>query len=671
MKNNLLTNALQYAELYGFCVMPIKKDKTPYLDTWKFLQSRKATEEEIKGWWTKWADANIGIVTGKTSGITVVDIDVYKGADPKPFPKTYTVKTGNGGLQFYYKYQEGFTISNNAYPNHPHVDIRGDTGYVVAPPSVTDYIDKNIRKGGKYEIVSNIEFADFPTHLFGETKKKKKLPQLISVDSGTRNSSMASVVGTIIRPLHEDKFLTDGWEAVVAINNTYKPPLATDELRTTFDSIVEAERRRRSKNPDSTIEFITIIDKKGGKTIIQNTENICRVLREHPNFKDRLRYESFKNVIEIRPTKTDTWRQLEDNDAVNLQTGISILFPCFVTVGKEMVYDSIIKVAKENKYDSAIEWITSLKWDGTKRLDSWLHNVYGAPDDVYHRAVGTNWLKGLVKRLVNPGCKFDFVLVLEGPQGVKKSTSLAVLGGEWHTETTMSTDSKDFFMQFQGKSIIEFSEGETLSRTEVKRMKAIITMQYDRFRVPYERATMDFPRRCVFAMTTNQDEYLKDETGNRRWLPIKVLLPQADIEWLTQNRSQLYAEAYHRITTLRETVYEFPEEETQREQNARRITDPNADLIFEWYYTTLTKTQREDGITINQVHKMVLNGGFGGKTMTKWEEMSIGDILKNHLRLSKKQVMRDNVRIVRWFNPAQEVELTEDQEAEKILSGKF
>ena len=198
----------------------------------------------------------------------------------------------------------------------------------------------------------------------------------------------------------------------------------------------------------------------------------------------------------------------------------------------------------------------------------------------------------MVKRIVFPGCKFDYVLVLEGEQGIKKSMSLAVLGGNWHSETTMSTDNKDFFMQFAGKAIIEFSEGETLSRTEVKRMKAIITVQSDRYRVPFDRMTQDFPRRCVFAMTTNQSEYLKDETGNRRWLPVAVVAEEANIEWLQANRDQLFAEAYSRVLAG-EKIYEFPKEETERQQAARMIHDPNADLVAEWYYNELRIEERE------------------------------------------------------------------------------
>ncbi len=386
--------------------------------------------------------------------------------------------------------------------------------------------------------------------------------------------------------------------------------------------------------------------KNKDKVYTLNTENVCRVLNY--DFKGQFRYDLFKNVFEM--CDGGKWRVLEDNDAVVIQTKISILYTFFQKVGKDMVYDAIMKVSKDHAYDSASDFIKSIKWDGTKRLDSWLTTVYGTPNDKYHIAVGSNWIKGLVKRIIEPGCKFDYVLVLEGEQGVKKSTSLGILGGDWHVETTMSTDSKDFFMQFAGKAIIEFSEGETLSRTEVKRMKAIITMQSDKYRPPYERVSKDFPRRCVFAMTTNQTEYLKDETGNRRWLPVTVMVPEANIEWLAENRNQLFAEAYHRVFNLKETIYEFPKEETLAAQNARRITDPNADLVSHWY-SKLDGENKKNGITIYQVYRDALNGGHVSKPMSKYDEMCIATILKDTLLLEKIRVMHDGVRAMRWYPP--------------------
>lgn len=398
------------------------------------------------------------------------------------------------------------------------------------------------------------------------------------------------------------------------------------------------------------LDLLYTTDGQGKKMYTQNTENMCRILRKLPEFSERFRFDAFRNAYELRDFKTEEWRDYEDTDAIDLQIRISILFPVFQKVGKEMMYDAIMKVSKEHEFDSAADFIRSIKWDETPRLDTWLTEVYGVPADVYHRAVGSNWLKGLVKRIIMPGCKFDYVLVLEGKQGSKKSTSLSVLGGDWHVETTMSTESKDFFMQFQGKCIVEFSEGETLSRTEVKRMKAIITMQSDKFRPPYGRVSIDFPRRCVFAMTTNQEEYLKDETGNRRWLPVAVKVPQANVEWLAMNRDQLFAEAYERVINKNETVYEFPEAETTAEQHKRRISDPNLDAITDWYWSVLKPGERAEGITVYQVMRDALHAGFLSRPMTKYEEMTIADILKNFLTLERRRVMEDNKRAWKWYN---------------------
>lgn len=403
----------------------------------------------------------------------------------------------------------------------------------------------------------------------------------------------------------------------------------------------------RAIDADVELDLLYVLDNSKEKVFTMNTENMCRILRKHPDFKDTLRFDSFKNSYEIQ--WKGKWRALEDNDSVNLQTAISIIFPCFGKVGKMMIFDAMVKVAKENAVDSAADWMRSLRWDGAPRLDDWFFHAFGAPQDEYHKAVASNWWKGMVKRAIHPGSKFDYVLVLEGPQGSKKSTSLSTIGGDWHVETAMSTDNKDFFMQFQGKLIVEFSEGETLSRTEVKRMKAIITMQTDRYRPSYGRVSEDFPRHCVFAMTTNQTEYLKDETGNRRWLPVRVVKDEADIAWLSANREQLYAEAYERVIKKNESVYDFPKEATVSAQEARRVTDANEDLIVDWYWNKLTDAQRDAGITNHQVYRDAIHAGFASKPMQKWDEMSIANVLRLSLNLEKKRQMAGRVRLWRWW----------------------
>lgn len=382
------------------------------------------------------------------------------------------------------------------------------------------------------------------------------------------------------------------------------------------------------------------------KSYYKNTENITRVIQRHPDFAGTFRFDSYRSIIERRVN--GVWRDLEDRDAVEIQTQISVLFSDFAHVGKEMVYDAIVKVAYDNQIDSGRDYILSLKWDGKARLDTWLHQVYGTPSDEYHRTVGGNWLKGLVKRIIIPGCKFDYVLVLEGKQGIKKSTSLGALAGILgHVETTISTEQKDFFLLMQGNAIIEFSEGEVLSRTEVKQLKSVISTPVDKYRAPYGRATMAHPRRCVFAMTTNQSEYLKDETGNRRWLPVAVT-GTANIEWLEENRDQLLAEAYVRVIGKDETVHEFPEDELEAAQTERRIKDPNIDVIINWYWNQ-TPSRRLEGMSITDIYIEALHSGFMTKPISRNDEMSIGDVLRTWLRLEPRQTMLNGQRARRYF----------------------
>lgn len=421
------------------------------------------------------------------------------------------------------------------------------------------------------------------------------------------------------------------------------------------------------------LDLLFTLDKDGNRKYTMNTENIARVLRKHPQFKDRLRFDIFKNRMEIMIGSI--WKEIEDNDQVLMQTEISISLVFFQRVTKPMVADAMLLVCKEHQIDSAAEYVRSIPWDQEGRLDKWLYHVYGTPNDAYHQTVGSNWIKGLVNRIINPGCKFDYVLVLEGAQGSKKSSSLAALGASWHFETSEGMENKDFFQQFEGKAIVEFSEGETLSRTEVKRMKAIITTQIDRYRPSYGRFSMDFPRRCVFAMTTNADEYLKDETGNRRWLPVKVYKNEADVDWVIKNRAQMFAEAYHRLVNLREKTWEFPKDEMLDAQDKRRIHDPNAEVVEEWY-GGLTLDEKQKGITVHQVHKNALGGTF--QKMNRSDEMSIASILKNHMKMGKIQNSINGIRAVRWYEPSfipgnfvgqQEEQQKVDQDKPWLLDG--
>lgn len=398
--------------------------------------------------------------------------------------------------------------------------------------------------------------------------------------------------------------------------------------------------------PLEKLDLLTT-ENAGRKTYNRCVENVFRILERHPDYAGRFRFDDWTQRAEIK-TKHG-WREVDDTDYTPIQRNISAMYAPFRTVSKEMVIDAINDACRSHSFDRAVNFIRKEEWDKTPRLDSWLSKAYGAPEDEYHKAVGANFFKGMAKRIIQPGCKFDTVIILEGKQGCGKSTSLSIIGGDWHLETTLRADSKDFFMQFRGKLIVEFSEGETMSRTETKNMKAMISTQTDTYRAPYGRTMKDVPRRCVFAMSTNQDEYLKDESGNRRFFPVEVK-QMVDVDWLRANRQQLFAEALYRVETMKESVYEYPED-SEYHQEEKMVRSAFEDTIDDWLVNPigmngLEMNLIESGITIMDVWRFAL---YGDKAkIRKAEEMQVSLALR-HLGFEKRKVQIDGIRKWRWF----------------------
>lgn len=208
------------------------------------------------------------------------------------------------------------------------------------------------------------------------------------------------------------------------------------------------------------------------------------------------------------------------------------------------VYDAILKISKSNEYDPVIEYFDSLKYDGLELIDKWLINFAGAMDTRYTRTVSRKFLISAVARAYKPGCKVDTMLILQGDQGLGKSMLFRTLASdEWFTDHIDKLGSKDARLQLQGPLIIELAELDAIARRDVSTINSFLTAQFDMFRLPYGRITEKFPRSCVFVGTTNPDQFLKDDTGGRRFWPVSV--KRIDLKQLKVFRDQLWAEAVH------------------------------------------------------------------------------------------------------------------------------
>lgn len=194
-------------------------------------------------------------------------------------------------------------------------------------------------------------------------------------------------------------------------------------------------------------------------------------------------------------------------------------------------------------------WLDTLQWDGTHRLDNWLCHTFGAPDTPYIRDVASKFLIAAVRRVRQPGCKFDYMPVLEGDQGIGKSTAIKTLFSENWFSDSISHDlaSKDAAINLIGVWCLEMAEIDQLVRNDVETIKAFLSRATDKYRPPFGRSDVSRPRQGVLIGTTNASDYLRDSTGNRRFWPVPC--QYANVEWIAAHRDQLWAEANARDQT--------------------------------------------------------------------------------------------------------------------------
>lgn len=274
--------------------------------------------------------------------------------------------------------------------------------------------------------------------------------------------------------------------------------------------------------------------------------NIQLMIEFHPELQGMFSYNRFSDQIIINrglpdDKRAEYPRELTDYDETAVASWLSWhgLSPAINTVA------SVIReVAFRYSFDPLVDWLSGLKWDGVKRIDTWLTYYAGSIDTKYVRMVGRKFLISAIARAMSPGCKVDTMLILEGPQGIKKSTLVRVLCGPiWFSDQVGDVTNKDSSQAIQGIWVMEIPEMDKFTRAEANAVKDFLARLFDRYRPPYGRNMVRRERRCVFFGTINPDGvgYLKDTTGNRRYWPVECTA--ADIEGISADRDQIWAEA--------------------------------------------------------------------------------------------------------------------------------
>lgn len=280
----------------------------------------------------------------------------------------------------------------------------------------------------------------------------------------------------------------------------------------------------------------------------QSVDNVLTILENDPNLKGKFVFDEFSNRNYVTgPLPWNNYpytRIMTDTDDAGIRYYIE---KAYGITGKERIYDATLLCLNKNKINSVQNYIKSLKWDGEKRLDTLFVDYLGAEDTPYTRAVTRKSLVAAIARAMTPGVKYDTMVILTGPQGIGKSTLLRLLGKQWFNNSLSTFEGKEAQEVIQGSWIIELDELNGMSRSEESAVKSFLSRCEDIFREPYGRRTGIYPRRCVFFGTTNDDEFLRDQTGGRRFWPIKVGInppTKSVFECLGEEVDQIWAEAF-------------------------------------------------------------------------------------------------------------------------------
>jgi len=289
-------------------------------------------------------------------------------------------------------------------------------------------------------------------------------------------------------------------------------------------------------------------EKKGA--ISKTTKNIEIILENDPKLKDGFGLNEFSQRVVLK--KDLPWREIADygfwtdGDSANLRVYLETHYGIYVI---QKTYDAFEKVIERNKFNPVRDYLDGLVWDGAERVDTLLVTYLGAEDTKYVRTVTRKFLCGAVARIYQPGVKFDYALVTTGAQGIGKTMLINKLGGEWFNNSLMTVQGKDAYEALIGSWLLELGEMTATKKADIEAVKHFISKQEDSFRPAYGRVKIHHKRQCVFWGTSNETEFLRDRTGNRRFWPVQCgekggVKYAWDMEQTEVD--QIWAEAVHR-----------------------------------------------------------------------------------------------------------------------------
>ena len=364
---------------------------------------------------------------------------------------------------------------------------------------------------------------------------------------------------------------------------------------------------------------------KAGR-IESTATNAQRALRRPDIPGYRLGYDEFMGRRVIAAHGETEWRPFKDSDYFEIRVQLERVG--FLKPGQDLVREAVRCVAEHEAFDSAVLWAQGLRWDGVPRVERFFERYLGVADTEYHRAVGVYLWTALAGRCLDPGCKVDMVPVLIGEQGSGKTSMVEALAptDEAFLEINLDQRNEDQMARtLRGKLVGELAELRGLAGREAEDIKAWISRRHEEIRALYAEFHTKYPRRLVMIGTGNNPEFLSDETGERRWLPLRV--GQTDLDALRADRDQLWAEG---VAMWRQAGVQWREAQTLAVEHhaAFKVRDPWEEAIGRW----LDEVDLEDvanGARRFTAHEVMANAlKIADSAQKKSDEMRVAKVLR-------------------------------------------
>lgn len=567
MAETLADAAERYASM-GWAVFPLRpRGKEPR--TKNGVKDACCDIEQVRAFWERFPDSNIGIAMGEPSGGLVaidVDEDGESGKDGMAavrawerghgeLPETATALTGRGGTHMLYR-MRGVKNSVNA---ELAVDIRSTGGYIVAPPSIHP-------NGSAYAWECDPEEypvadADDNVRAFVasvQPRPRERGERLSAKDApkkGGRNNTLYRMACSLQAQDWDD-------DAIVHAITTYnadkcEPPLPEHEVEKLLESALSlpkgrtstvAVRGERVQDDECDAEEVPALTTTEKGTPHQTIENCYRAIMRDARLEGRIYYDerAYTKML-VGPVPWDDRpgeRPVSDADYCGLA---AYLERWYWLTSKNKAIDALTLAAMKNRRNPVKEWLEGLEWDGTERVETLLSVFLGAEPNEYDAAVMRTFMAGACARACEPGVKFDYMPVLHGPQGIGKSMFLRRLGtrSDWYCDNFNTLDGDAAAEKLRGMWVVELAELLATKRSrDVEGIKAFITSTVDTIRPKYARETEQRPRTCVFAGTTNSSTFLTDATGNRRFLPVACGVYEPAMSLFEDGAEDYFAQAW-------------------------------------------------------------------------------------------------------------------------------